>query len=829
MSGVRLGLWLRLAGRFMRTAPTRRSAGIVLVVSTLLMASFVTQEGFSKSRAQTVQRDLGTSSSRLDLGRSAVAPGQTRRLDGALAALRRAGARRPVVLLRSLDEVFPAVADAPFTQFVEGPWASEPFPGRYRLRSGRWPTAAGEVVVSAATANVAPSGPRLRVLSGNATLRVVGRVHDRYATESSIILAAPGTWDGLASRRVAERYPELAASPVLLWRAGRAGRVTRELASALAPRQGADRVTRLAGALRAELTTRRGELAKERVSWLEALPLAYRFPSLLLPVLAALAAFGLNSRRLRRNLGTLRAVGISARDASAAVLLAGAVWSVAAACAGSAFGTLLAIAGRPLVQATLTEPLGPIPSVVGPILQLVGLVALACVGVALGTVLVQRRSSTRSLLSVVPRPRSVSHLRHALATVAAAVAVWQVVGLDTVDESMILVGTLTALVTLMTPEIVALAVRRLPVTGPRGRLARRQLQFEPRRSLIAVALLTACLGPALGMTTLLDTLITSDAKAEVPDAAPGQILIKSPTQASSGPSPDLVRRVVGRLDPVAPPIQVDELGADDVNVNLDGEQFGLILSVATVDDATRLSNNGLNASQRATLARGGLLVWDGQGTSTRRLEVEDPAGGRRRTAPLRTTAGRFQPSWESEAEGLVLNATADRLDLPRTHGDRVLTGIDPKIAPQAEQVALDDGYDSISISIHRVPEPDEMPPALYAAVFGLGLLSLATVFAVTRAQAAMLRGYLSGLVAIGLPRRWAKDVLNLQTALLVGLSAALALVIALPPMIVAGFRVPLITLSIPWLALAATVGCFFAAAVLASVLSSRRLRASDRA
>ncbi|MDQ3678929.1 MAG: hypothetical protein M3401_19375 [Actinomycetota bacterium] len=799
-------------------------------MSAMLMLFLVTQEGFHLSGAQIVERDLGASSSRLDLGgRIDVAPGQTRRLDDVRRALRQAGARRPVALLESLDEVFPAVVDAPITVFVEGPWASEPFPDRYALRSGRWPAAAGEVVVSAAVSDA--TGPRraLPVLSGNATLRVVGHVHDRFATDSARILAAPGTWDGFASRRLSEKYPELMASPAILWRGGDADRAMRALASVIAPRKGAGEATALTEALRTELRTRGAELAGERRSWIDRLPLAYRFPSLLLPILAAFAAFGLNNRRLGRNLGILRAVGISARDASAAVLLAGAAWSVAAACAGSAIGTLLGIVGRPLAQAALSRPLGPVPSVSGPILKIVGLVALACLAVALHTVVVQRRSSTRSLLSAVPRPRSASHARHALAALAAAAAIWQVVGLDSVEKTMILVGTLTALVTLITPEIVAFVVRRLPTTGPRRRLAGRQLQFDPRRSLIAVALLTACLGPAFGMVTLLDTLITSDAKAEVSDVAPGQVLISSPYADPRGPPADLVRRVVDRLEPKDPPIQVDELGTDDVSVDLDGEEFGLILSVKSASDAARLSNNGLTTDQRATLARGGLLVWAGQGDETRRLEAQDSASGtRRRTVPIKTTAGAFEPSWEERAEGIVLNSTADRLKLPRSHADRVLTGLDARAAAGAERVALDAGYDSAHIAGYRAPEPAEVPPAFSAAVLGLGLLAMATVYAVALAQASSLRGYLGALVAIGLSRRWARDVLNLETALLVGLSCALAIAIALPPIVAAGLRVPLITLSVPWLTLAAIVICFFAAATLATALCSRNLRASDR-
>jgi len=838
MRGLPLGLWVRLARRFMRTGPMRRSAAVVLVVAAMVLLFFVTQQGFNLSGAQIVQRDLGTRSSRMDLSSQIhVAPGQTRRLDGLLKALRRSGARRPIVLLGALEEVYPAVEHSPFTIYLEGPWASAPFPDRYHLLSGRWPNAAGEVVVSKAVTDAAGTGPTLSVLAGNATLRVVGRVRDRFATGDAQILAAPGTWDTLAIRGRGEKVLTPMAVPVLLWSGGDATRVTRALAAPIAARRDRGVAPAAPTQLRTDyVRTRGGELAEARQSQAVGLPLAYRFPSLLLPVLAVLAAFGLNGRRLRRNLAILRAVGISARDASVAVLLASAAWSLAAACAGATIGVLLGIAARPLAQTLVSAPLGPVPDVAGAIARLVGLVVITCAAIILAGVVVQRRPVAQAPRSAARRPRVIGHLRHALATLVAAAAVWRTMGLNgddgnPVEQTMVLIGVLTALAALMTPELVGFATRRVPTSGPRGRLAGRQLQFDPRRALIAVALLTACLGPALGMATLNDTLIVTDAEARLSDAAPGQVNMRRPDGVPGAPPADLVRRIVDHVRPNAPPIQVDVLGNDKRTVDLDGDAFGQILSVATVRDAARLSNNRLTAAQRTTLRHGGLLVFGGHGHNRRRLELGDidTEDIQRTTPSLKTTAGPFQLNWDAKADGLVLNTTADRLKLPRQHNDRVLTGVDAKTAAGLAQVALDAGYDaSYAIVIHQDPQPDEPPAAFTSAIIGLGLLALLTVFAVARAQSSALRGYLAGLVAIGLPRRWAKDVLGLQTALLVGLSATLALLIAVPPIVAYGLLVPEVTISIPWLTITATIGCFLVVAALTTLLSSRDLHASDR-
>jgi len=105
---------------------------------------------------------------------------------------------------------------------------------------------------------------------------------------------------------------------------------------------------------------------------------------------------------------------------------------------------------------------------------------------------------------------------------------------------------------------------------------------------------------------------------------------------------------------------------------------------------------------------------------------------------------------------------------------------------------------------------------------------LLTVSTVSRAQATTLRGYLGGLIAIGLSPRWARDVLTLQTAVLVVISAMLGLVIGLAPVGAAAVQVPGLSLAVPWLSLGAIVALFVAAAWLAFALSSSNLRAPDR-
>ena len=213
-----LAMWLRHARRFMRTRPMRRSAAIGFVTAAALMVVFVSLQGFSQSSEQVVQRDLGRFDARAGLGEGfGLGPGEAGATRAATTAADRAGASDAMVLLESFD-VAPAIGDPPpVTTFQEADWASRPFPDRYSLIDGRWPDKPGEAILTPSLADATKHDKVVPVLSGNEKLRVVGRVTDRYATASSKILAAPGTWRGLDAPGLATRYPTLQASPTLLW------------------------------------------------------------------------------------------------------------------------------------------------------------------------------------------------------------------------------------------------------------------------------------------------------------------------------------------------------------------------------------------------------------------------------------------------------------------------------------------------------------------------------------------------------------------------------------------------------------------------------------
>jgi hypothetical protein len=129
---------------------------------------------------------------------------------------------------------------------------------------------------------------------------------------------------------------------------------------------------------------------------------------------------------------------------------------------------------------------------------------------------------------------------------------------------------------------------------------------------------------------------------------------------------------------------------------------------------------------------------------------------------------------------------------------------------------------------YRPPEAAHVDPAFWFAILGLGALVLLAMFTVARAQATAVRGYLAGLIAIGLSGRWARGVLGLELSLIVATSTALGLVIGLTPVLAAKLRIPGTIVAVPWLNLTIIVLLFVASAALATVLASANLRASER-
>jgi hypothetical protein len=284
-----------------------------------------------------------------------------------------------------------------------------------------------------------------------------------------------------------------------------------------------------------------------------------------------------------------------------------------------------------------------------------------------------------------------------------------------------------------------------------------------------------------------------------------------------------------RLESAGSPVQIRYLSTRDSWATIQGLEFsGLVLALDAAEDVARVLDRPLTAAERAALADGGMLAWDDLEGGERVLEHATGAGSREVRIPAVDVREESVPRWLRGREGVMLAADARRLDLPVADADVLFTGVSDADARGAQQAVLDAGYDPSQVSIYETPVL-YTPQSYLLTAAGMLLLVLLCSVAVSRGQVRTLQRYLGTLVAIGITPGWARQVLLAQSAFLLAVGTAVALVLAIPPVAILAWRRTFYELSIPWGQLAAVIVGFYAAVLLATVLSARRIRASDRA
>jgi len=824
---------LRLAARFARSSGLATSVSIVFSAAAFLLAMFIVLHTLTLSGSQIADRDLGRFGASVGYGALVARPGD-RTVDARLArAAHAAGATGAVVSLTATDVQLSGTASAGPREVTlqEMPWASRPFPQRYALLAGRWPRRAGEVVLTDPADVSGSPGTSLPAFGGRTRFRVVGSADDRYA-RTSALLAAPGTW-GTLDQGLAKRFPLLQAQAALYWSGNAPARVSAAVSSVAEAGPGAVSV--------GDTLVTREQLASAREpTWISRTPAGYTIPSLLLPFAAVALVFGLQDRRFRRNLRVLARLGVQRSLGVASLTLATTAWCLLALMAGALAGVVLGLGAKELIAHLRGVPTGPIAGLAAPLLRLVGAVALAAV--CAGLVLSVRAevpdgsptgSSTRS-----KRAARLKAGRHLLALAAWCLTVRVALQVDSPARAMVLAGVLTLAVLLLVPELVALLLRNLPEVGPRTRLSRRQLAADRHRVAAAITLLAVILGGSLGYLTLLETLVRTKDEQGYPDVLPGQVLVADRSSPLLPPSPEVLRTVAASsMARVRPALELrylhelDGAGNAKRSVSVEGAVESIV-ALDSINQVERLVSHRFTSHQAAVLREGGILRWaDGAAT---------PAGGGagvrlavtaddRRTRPsieVPAASVECEPAgWRAGTSGVLLTATARRLRLPVTGGATMYTGVPDSQAREVQQSIVRAGLDARTIQLYQRPPPAVPPAALGATAAGLVVIALLASLLASRGQVRTLRGYLGRLISIGVPTRWARQVLLYQQVVIVLVATVLALFIAIPPAIVATMRISGFVMSVPATQILILVASVYAATCLAALEASRRLRA----
>jgi hypothetical protein len=811
-----VSLVVDLGRRFVRGRQLPYSALTVGVAAAFLVTAYMTLHALSLTTAQRVEQSLGRFSSSIDLGGvvADIKPGRHTPVDRLTDAAERAGVPDIDIELNSFD--VQTVRNGSRAFYAERDWTAAPFPARYALTAGRWPERAGEVALTNPHELGVDALGKLEVFSGRASFDVVGFAGDRYGVFPQL-LAAPGTWATL-DRRLEQDFPAALATP-------------RIYSSTLDPRRMARIALAVSGRRSDDLaaTAPKGEtratLARNADAvWFQRLPAAYRVPAVLLPLLAVLLMIGLNDRWLRARMLVLTDAGVPRPAAAYGLMAAVAAVALVAVGAGTALGWLLALAARPALAAVHPLPLSP-PVI--PVMPALNVLAMLFVGwlAALAAVCFgsfERRERTAGLRG---RSRRWRDVRQLAALSAAGVAVVLTTQLRTAAETMVLAAFVAVAAVLVTPELVGWTAARLRESSYVELLAKRQLIADRRRGTLVAAILTVSLGLPLGFLTLLDTTLATEQSERLPEVGQGQLYLSSVGGLLTPPSRGVHQIVTDELGTNADPVRLGYLASRDGSrlVTASGLDGTFILTVDDVADAAALLGHPLSPAESATLLDGGLLAWDASARA-QRLTVTDGADASGTLDVASRATPRPHAGWTQGIQGLTLASTARARHLPHSHGGTFYSGLADEQAVRARRAVVAAGFDGEQVTIYEKPAAVVPRAAQAAAAIGLAALVIGIGLAVARAQVAALRRYLGALLAIGVPPTWPRRVLLTQLAVIVGVGTALALVVALPPVVAAAWLVPDVVLSVPWTSLAAVVATVYASMALVTVFAARSLR-----
>lgn len=807
---------------------------VVLVASFAIVAVvFVCVSAFTLSANQQADQEFGSyqreTSSPVELGD--LEPNFLRRAGSTLNAavpgshlLIESSQLRP-------DSFVKTYVQAPLTlpRFVEDPGLQEAFPGRYTLDQGSWPKSPLDVVVSHHLLDSPPGPTHFAVLSGRATLHVVGVVTDSYAKHDDLIVAAPGTWESLPRPEPGHAAQPVEADVRVLFGSGASlADVVGVVVSVLPalPKAAGSRT----GVLGSNYQTRsQAEAVPVAAFGSDQLVVSY-LPLRLVVLMVSALVVGQTRGPFRANADRLVAVGVRRRPVVLSQLLALTVVAGGSIVVGLGAGWLIAAVLRASVLLHYADqPLSPTP---GPDKAMLAIAASSLVLITVG-MLWPGQGTVEARWSVLSRYAAefrVGLIRR-VSVVLLLVVAFEIGGsIFSVVSSYLVV----AAVLLASPDLLRLAVRAFPNSNPRTFVVARLMRADLGRQAAAVAVVGCCLALPICAGTQLASKKVSDASYTYSRIPAYQIWVR----ADNGIG-DLagVARAISTVPGVGPPVAVRGLTptgphnqtsaqARFLKMPTSGNSNYSLMVVDSADQVRRVVSDQLPANAETVLNSGGVLDFT-NAIGAQKFVVYPAKGDHQLVTPvLPTLKVPVDKQFGANFGGAVLLRTAEKLKLPISDPSiYVYPDATPQIIDKAVQAAVHAGYDSEFVQYSVPPPPPVLPTNAYIFLTGLLLGGFAVLLLVTRGQARRLRTYGSRLVAIGLGPRWSLSVLAIQalvvvgTGVLVGVAAGL-LGVAVTYNRYAAFYVPILPIT---LACAATI----IAAVLATTLAARALTATE--
>jgi hypothetical protein len=722
----------------------------------------------------------------------------------------------------------------------EMPWQPEPFPEALRLTDGRFPEHAGEVaIVGKGLADGIRLGDRLDVLGQPDALEVVGIVENTLVDDGQV-LAAPRTWAGLDVGSGGE-LSQLAASPTFFLPDQEDQRsdidvITHALKRLDIPALRGVSEAAIAAGLTDAVRTRADARADTEPKWTSRSPLSFWVPALTLIPLGVLLAFWTSLRTTVPAMRGMTRQGVKTRIAAASVWLTILTWVVGtlvvSGTAGAGLGHLAAQLGAGTWSepgATWRAPVAACAATVGSVL------AGGCAGWLLLWVAVGRHSRAKRRRIRISGDL-VRHVRHGVATLAGSVMIFTLFGLETPIDAMLLTALTALVVALLTPDLFAGCVARLPSGSLPSRLSARFLTSYLSRYGATTAVLVMVVALSSGFLISANSAYEADRAAQEPTALPGQVALDG-DEASLFPVPESVVRVAESVPALAEqdPVQLYAVGELFRRRNPDivdlrktvtiPNNLGLAVAFETPEDVSRAVGRSLTPSERTTLSEGGLLVVDEQVTlgEGNTVDVVD----RQSQAAIATVPALVAPieltPWLEAVPAVMLTSTAADLGYPVSRGALIYTDVSTNDAAAVIDALSASGINPEYAEVYRDLPPVAPAGALIGSAVALFVLLLALAVSATRAQVLSMRPWASRLTQLGVKISWARRIMLHQYGVMLAVAVPLGLLAGVAPLLTARAMVPEMVIAVPWSVIVTAMAALVSAVAAAAWLGSRAI------
>ena len=646
-------------------------------------------------------------------------------------------------------------------RIAETPWDASPYPKRYTLAEGRYPSAPGEIAISttlARSGGAVGSDVRIAVPGVDTSWKITGIIADNYLDDATMY-AAPGTLSDVY-RRIEDLtgIPQYLAGS-LYWSAPSPEpvlsqlRVLNSISAAL---------QELPAATSAQVLLSAADLHGDRPAP-GGNPVIYVWPAVLMPALVVIMAILLLSVWLRKQQVTLAAMGIQDSALILAIIGALTIMGLAALAVASPIALGISTIVRIILSRVYELPLSTFVFPWG----LFPLFLLSTVGgIAAGLAIAGGWARRKRKIAV-----------------GAAGTTWVMGGIsclgfltlsalflfpDILDDQNQIIG---ASFVVMASALMALwltKTRRLWPDSLAGVLSRRMKERDAFSGAITWLLCGAIVGIPLMLVTTAVTTENTMNLTQIDSVPPNTVRITMTDRL--GKPMEIPETLQAQVDAEFPqqPIWIRRVAEEQsvlpqttVQVGFDAFRMGQLWAFESVSDIDRWLG-GLSPEQKATLNNGGILGTDARdGAIPVHVSSLD---GTTRTETV--TAAPVELPREyligMSVRAIALRSFAETRNLPLGPAFVEYPNLDETAQTRAVQQKPQFSILGLTVDVHNELHHISVPPDLKALVLVSTIIMGVWILVLALGIAGRLSKHLDSLFALGVNRRWAGKVLALS-------------------------------------------------------------------